>query len=183
MECRVLSKIFDINEPLISSSSLSRIVETLLEIGETLMVNIEFTDNFCKHSTKPSKIFWRDLPIMKIECLGKEINFFIQNNNENIINFLLKNLFQLPSIHCIKLLVKLRLPQWYKAQEFIVIINKLGGICILPTDFSFSSKELMKLQKQVKMYSERKIINEEHLELIDVLFPDEEIFNEFRIRF
>ena len=146
-------------------------------------MNIEFIDEYCKHSAKPSQISWRDIPIMRITCLGSEINFQIQNDNKKTLFFLLRQLLQLPSVRYITLLIMLRLPPWDKLHEFIIVISHEGKILIIPTDHSFSSMELDKLLKILIIQTERKIDNEQDLGLIDILLPDTNPFHEFKIRF
>lgn len=183
MECKVLSKIFDINEPVVSSNYHTQFLEVLLTLGKTKQVNIEFIDEYCKHSAKPSQISWRDIPIMRITCLGSEINFQIQNDNKKTLFFLLRQLLQLPSVRYITILIMLRLPPWKNLHEFIIVINQEGKVLIIPTDHNFSLMELKKLLKILLIQTERKIDSEQDLDLIDILLPDKNPFHEFKIRF
>jgi len=183
MECKVLSKIFDIIEPNSTSNFRPQFFEVLLTLGKTRQVNIEFKDNYCEHSAKPSQIYWRDIPIMRIKCLGKEIDFQIQNDKKNTLFTLLKQLVQLPSVRYITILIHLRLPPWEKSQEFIIGLNRGGKILIIPTDYSFSSMELKKLLKFLMSQTNRRIDNQQNLDLIDILLPDTNPFHEFKIRF
>ncbi len=183
MECKVLSEIFDINEPTAFSNYHTQLLEVLLTLGKTKQVNVEFIDEYCKHSAKPSHIYWRNIPIMRIKCLGREINFQIQNDNKKTLFFLLRQLVQLPSVRYISILIMLRLPPWDKLHEFIIVISHEGKIVIIPTDLNFSSMELDKLLKFLIIQTEKKIDNEQNLSLIDILLPDTNPFHEFKIRF
>ncbi len=183
MECKVLSKIFDINEPISSSKYRTQFFKVLLTLGKTRQVNIEFIDKYCKHSAKPSQIYWRDIPIMRIKCLGSEINFQIQNDNKNTLFFLLRQMVQLPSVRYITIMIMLRLPPWEKPHEFIIVLNRGGKVFIIPTDNNFSSMELKKLLKYLTIQTERKIDTEQDLDLIDILLPDTKHLHEFKIRF
>jgi hypothetical protein len=183
MECKVLSKIFDIDEPVIASNYRTQLLEVLLNSGKTEQVNIEFMEKYCKHSAKPSQIFWRDIPIMRIKCLGSEIDLQIQNDKKNTLYFLLRNLVQLPSVRYISILIQLRLPPWKKLQKFIIVLNRVGNIALIPTENSFSSMELKKLLKNLRIKTKRKLDKEQNLELIDILLPDSKPFHDFKIRF
>ncbi len=183
MECKVLTKIFDINEPFYPSKYRTKFFEVLLTLGKAKQVSIEFKDKYCNHSAKPSQIFWRDIPIMEIKCLGNEINFQIQNDREKTLFFLLRQLVQLSSARYITILIQLRLPSWKKSHEFIFVLNSVGESFIIPTDFNFSSMELKKLLKIVMIQTEKKIDDEQDFDLIDILSPDTETFHEFKIRF
>jgi hypothetical protein len=183
MECKVLSKIFDINDPVVSFDYRTQFLEVLLKQGKTAQVNIEFLHNYCKHSAKPSQIYWRDIPIMRIKCLGSEINLKIKNNKVNILFFLLRQLVQLPSIRNITILINLRLPQWKKGREFFIVLYGLDSISIVPTEDNITSMELKKLLKHLTIKTKQRERNDQGLELIDILLPDTQSFHEFKIRF
>ena len=183
MECKVLCKIFDIKEPMSSFDYRTQFLEVLLNQGKTKEVNIEFLQKYCTHSSKPSQIYWRDIPIMRINCLGSEINFQINHNKDNILFFLLRQLVQLPSIRYITVLINLRLPQWIKPREFLIMLNGIENISIVPTEENISSAELKKLLKHLTIQTKRFLGNDQGLELIDILLPDTRSFHEFKIRF
>ena len=183
MECKVISKIFDINKPVTSSKYCTQILEVLLILGKAKQVNIEFLEKYCKHSDKPSQIYWRDIPIMGIKCLGREINFQIQNDKKNTLFFLLRQMVQSPSVSYITILIQLRLPPWERAHEFIIVINRTGKVLIIPTDHAFSSMELKKVSRFLMIRTERNINSEQDFDLIDILIPDTNPFNDFKIRF
>ncbi len=161
----------------------TQFLEVLLGQGKTKQVNIEFLHNYCKHSEKSSQIYWRDIPIMRIKCLGSEIHLKIINNKENILFFLLRQLVQLPSIHNITILINLRLPQWKNYREFLIVLYGFNSISILPTEDNIPSMELKKLLKHLTIKTNRKEKNDQGLELIDILLPDTQSIHEFKIRF
>ena len=183
MECKVLSKIFDINESALTLDYRTQFLEVLFNQGKAKEVNIEYSKEYCKHPSKSSQIFWRDIPIMRINCLGTEINFQIKNNKENILFFLLKHIIKNPSIQYITILIKLRLPQWKRRREFLIILNGEDNISIIPTEDNISSIELKKLLKYLTIETKRNYKDDQNLELIDILIPDTESYNEFKIRF
>ena len=120
---------------------------------------------------------------MRINCLGNEISFEIKSNKKNILFFLLRQLVQLPFVHNITILIQLRLPQWKKAREFIIMLHGTENISIIPTENNILSVELKKLLKYMTIQTKKNSIKSEGLELIDILLPDTQSFNEFKIRF
>ncbi|MHA2288580.1 MAG: hypothetical protein ACXABG_07325, partial [Promethearchaeota archaeon] len=110
MDCNILHKMFEKSEAGEIPNLRVHLLDTLLSLGQVRRITIEFLDNYCDHSTKPSQIYWREIPILRVKCLRTETDIRIQNNEKKIVFFLMKNLVKLPFVSFISILVDIRLP-------------------------------------------------------------------------
>ncbi|MHA2175896.1 MAG: hypothetical protein ACXABI_13765 [Candidatus Hodarchaeales archaeon] len=182
MECKILLRMFRNEETRVTTNHRTHFLETLLALGEAKKITIEFMTDYCNHSSKPSSISWKDIPILRLKCEGTECDIHIQNNTQNIVFFLLQNLSDLPFVKFISLLIDLKIPSWDRSYEFIVIIDSLGNTSLIPSNRNFSSLDLKKLIKHLEIHTERKISSQNEEELIDILFSDKIPLHEFKIR-
>ena len=182
MDCNIILKMFQVDELLQRFNDRAYLIENLLSTGHVKRITIEFLREFCKHPSKPSQIYWREIPIIRIRCIGKECDIRIQNDTQNVVFFLLKQIVQLPSVRFISVLLDWRLPSWDKPYEFAIIINRIGKMLIIPTSQNFSSKEVKKLQKHITIQVSRKISQKKDLELIDIILPDSLPLSDFKVR-
>jgi hypothetical protein len=173
---------FQIDEFVQRLNDRAYLIENLLSFGFVKRINIEFLHEYCKHPSKPSQIYWREIPIIRIRCTGKECDIRIQNNSQNVVFFLLKQIIQLSSVRFISVLLDLRLPSWDKPYEFVIIINRIGKMLIIPTSQKFSSKEIKKVEKHIKIQVSKKISQEKDLELIDIILPESLPLSDFKVR-
>ena len=182
MDCNIIHKMFQIDELLQRLNDRAYLIENLLSTGFVKRITFEFLREYCKHPSKPSQIYWREIPIIRIRCTGKECDIRIQNNSQNVVFFLLRQIIQLSSVRFISVLIDLRLPSWDKPYEFVIIINRIGNMFIIPTMQNFSVKEIKKLQRQIMIQVSKKISQEKELELIDIIVPDSLPLSDFKVR-
>ena len=176
---------FQVDELGLRPNQRAHLVETLLSLGHVKRITIEFLREYCNHSSnssKPSQVYWREIPIFRLKCEGKECDLRIQNNTQNVVFFLLKNIIQLPSVRFVSLLIDLRLPSWEKTNEFAVIVNRIGKMLIIPTSQNLSSLVIKKLLKHINIQVTKKILRENDLELIDIILPESLPLSDFKIR-
>ncbi len=182
MDCRILHNMFENNDKVPLLSLPAHLLDTLLTLGQVRRITFEFLDNYCSHSTKPSQIYWREIPILRIKCLGTETDIRIQNNKREVIFFLLKNIVQLPSVDFTSILLELRLPSWKQSYEFIFVLSKEGKMLITPTIKNISAIDLKKLAKYINTQAKRLFVEEDNEDLLDILLPDTLLLRDFKIR-
>ncbi len=182
MDCKILHRMFESKEQVSLPILRAHVLDTLLSHGQVRRITIEFLDNYCNHSKKPSQIYWREMPILRVKCLGTEIDIRIQSNKQEVVSFLMKNIIQLPFVRFISILVEIRLPSWNKLYEFAIILNTEGKMLITPTKINFPAIELKKLTKYVKAQANRSFTQESDEDLLDILLPESLPLRDFKIR-
>jgi hypothetical protein len=160
----------------------THLLETLLTLGNARRITIEFLTEYCNHSSKPTRISWKDIPILKLKCKGAECDMHIQNNIPNIVFFLIQRITNLPFVKYVSILISLKLPSWRKSHEFIVIIDHQCNISVIPAKRKFSSLDLRKLIKHIKIHTERNSSLQNDEDLMDILFTEKIPLHEFKIR-
>jgi hypothetical protein len=160
----------------------THILETLLLVGHPKRIIIDLTNTSCSHSVKPSHIFWKDLPILKLTCLGTECDITIQNNTQNVLSFLLKHVIIDSLVSHFSILIDLKLPTWDQFYEFVFVINKEGFISTIPTSRPLSPVHLSKLVKYINIQTDRKSIKKDDSDLMDILVPNDLLLRDFKIR-
>ena len=182
MDCKILHKMFESNERGNLPNLRAHVLDTLLSLGQVRRITIEFRNDYCSHSSKPSQIYWRELPILRVKCLGTESDIRIQNNKNDVIFFLMKNVIQLPFVQFISLLVDIRLPSWDKLYEFAFVLNSEGKMLISPSNHNISASDLKKLKKYVTVVANKSFTKEIDEDLLDILLPDTLPLRDFKIK-
>ncbi|PWI49252.1 hypothetical protein CEE45_02610 [Candidatus Heimdallarchaeota archaeon B3_Heim] len=173
---------FESNEKGFNPNLRVHTLDTLLSLGQVRRITIEFRNDYCGHSTKPSQIYWRDIPILRVKCLGTECDIRIQNNKQEVIFFLMKNVIKLPFVRFISILLELRLPSWETLYEFAFVLNSEGKMFITPTSHNISAVDLKKLTKYVTAQASKKFEKEIDEDLLDILLPETIPLRDFKIR-
>ncbi|MHA1977387.1 MAG: hypothetical protein ACW98F_09810 [Candidatus Hodarchaeales archaeon] len=173
---------FETNENGSIPNLRAHLLDTLLSLGQVRRITIEFLDDYCDHSTKPSQIYWREIPILRVKCLGTESDIRIQNNKEEVISFLMKNVITLPFVRFISILLEIRLPSWDRLYEFAFVLNSEGKMFITPTSHNISAADLKKLTKYVNVQANRSFAKEIDEEIIDIILPDTIPLRDFKIK-
>ncbi len=182
MDCNILHTMFETNETDNIPNLLTHFLDTLLSLGQVRRKTIEFLDDYCNHSTKPSQIYWREIPILRVKCLGTEIDIRIQNNKKEIVFFLMKNVIKIPFVRFISILLEIRLPSWDRLYEFAFVLSSEGRMFITPTSHNISTVDLKKLAKYVNVQVNRSFAKEIDEDLIDIILPDTIPLRDFKIR-
>ena len=182
MDCKVLHKMFESNAKGFNTNLRVYTLDTLLSLGQVRRITIEFRDDYCSHSTKPSQIYWQNIPIHRLKTLGTECDIRIQNSKQKIIFFLMKNVIQLPFVRFISILLELRLPSWDTLFEFAFVLNSEGKMFITPTSHNISAVDMKKLTKYVTAQAHKKLEKEIDEDLLDILLPETIPLRDFKIR-
>ena len=182
MECKIILRMFRAGEESNTPNQRTKLLEALLTLGEARRITIEFPRVYCYHSSKPTRIYWKDIPILQLKCEGPECEMHIQNNIPKIVFFLVQNITNLPYVKYMSVLITLKLPSWKESHEFIIIVDHDCKISLIPTQRNFSSLDLHKLVKYLKIHTERNASLQTDEDLMDILFTDNIPLHEFKIR-
>ncbi|MFX0051494.1 MAG: hypothetical protein ACFE8U_09400, partial [Candidatus Hermodarchaeota archaeon] len=180
MNCQLIYLIFNKKDPSFFSLELEAQFEAILELGRVRGITIDFLSEICTHTTRTSQIFWQEMPIVKIRCLGTQSDFEVFNNNQDILFYLIQPLIRYSQLQFISLLVDFRLPSWTNVHEFLFVLNRSGNIILFPMK-SFSSKDLTKLRRVCKIQAEKNIEKKQDLDLLDAIAPNPFSNSDFRI--
>lgn len=182
MNCKLIHMIFNRNELFHFSFDRDAQVEAILGMGQVKRISIDFLTEICHHPSHPSQIFWREIPIVRIKCLGVQCEFEILSNAQNILYQIIQPVIQLPHLRYIATLVDLRLPGWNSYQEFIMALNRVGKLLLIPTKIALSTLELLKINKRWKVQTNKLLELKNDLKLLDVIAPAKSFpKSEFRI--
>ncbi|UCG90494.1 MAG: hypothetical protein JSU57_01820 [Candidatus Heimdallarchaeota archaeon] len=181
MNCKLIHLIFDRKNFFHFSFNRDAQVEAILELGRVKRISIDFLSDICHHPNHPSQIFWHEIPIVCIRCIGAQCDFEVLNNIQNILFQLIQPVIQLPIVRYIAILVNLVLPGWNTHQEFIMALNRAGKLLLIPTEIALAPLELLKLKKNWRIRVNKLIELKNNLKLLDAIKPRLFPNSEFRI--
>jgi len=181
MNCQLIHIIFSRSEPFCYSLELGAQIEVILELGRVKGISLDFMSEICYHPSHTSQIFWQEIPILRIRCLGAHCDFEVFNNTQNILFYLIQPVIQHQKFQYASLLVDLRLPSWKYLYEFLLVLNRSGSFSLCPTRKPLSAIELSKLNKQCKIQAEKKIEKKKDHYLLDAITPNPFPNSDFRI--
>ncbi len=180
MDCQIIHSIFNRNELNQHSYEREAQIEAILELSKVKNINFEFLSEICHHPNRSITIKWRDIPITHIRCLGYECELNILNYKQDIVRFFVLQMVNIPGVLYISFLVDFRLPTWTSFQEFILTLNKTGDLFLSPTKINFSSPELIKMKKNLKIKTRKILEDENDLSLLDAINPNQFSTNDFQ---
>ncbi|MFX1282057.1 MAG: hypothetical protein ACFFB5_00315 [Promethearchaeota archaeon] len=181
MNCKLLHLIFDKRDQFHFSFNRDAQVEAILELGRVKRISIDFLSDICHHPKHPSRIFWHEIPIVCIRCFGIQCDFEVLDNTHNILFQLIQPVIQLPAVRYIAILVNLALPGWKSHQEFIMILNRVGKLLLIPCEIALTPLELLKIKKNWRIRVNKLIELKNNYKLLDAIAPRLFPNSEFRI--
>lgn len=181
MNCKLIHIIFNRDESDFFSRERDAQVESILSLGRVKRIDIDFSSEFCNHANRPSQIYWREVPIVRLKCLGVKCELEIVNHQQDILFQLILPVTRLPGARYMAVLGDFRLPGWRRMEELIVILNRAGKLLIVPSQEPLSTIYLSKLKKRIKAHTNKLIRIKEEIKLLDIIAPDLIPKNEFRV--
>lgn len=181
MNCKLIHMIFERNEPFHLSFNRDAQVEAILEIGRVKQINIDFITNLCHHTKHSSQIYWCEIPIVQITCSGIQCEFEILSNTQDILFSIIQPIIQQTNLRYITILVDLSLSGWDSYYEFIMVLNRIGKLLLIPTKEALSLRDLSKMRKHWEIQVKKALEEKEDLKLLDIIAPKPFRYSDFRI--
>ncbi|KPK88137.1 MAG: hypothetical protein AMS27_00375 [Bacteroides sp. SM23_62_1] len=177
----MIQLIFERKEPFHFSFDRDAQIETILKIGRVKQISIDFLYDICHQPDHSSQIYWREVPIVQINCSREQCVFKILCNTQDILFRLIQPVIQHTSLRYIALLADLILPGWVKPLELIMVLNRVGKLFLIPTETALSQFEFAKIRKYWKIQVEKYLRSKNDLRLLDIIAPESFPNNEFRV--
>ncbi|UCE14127.1 MAG: hypothetical protein JSV04_02855 [Candidatus Heimdallarchaeota archaeon] len=183
MNCKLIHIIFNRNESNFFSKEKDALVESILSLGKIQRISIDFTNELCNHANQPSQVFWREVPIVRIKCMGVQCEFDVVNNQQDVLFHLIRPVTRLTRVRYIAVLGDFRLPGWSRMEELIVVLNRAGKLLIVSSQNPLSTVYLSKLKRRIKAHANKLLRIKDEVQLLDIIAPDIIPNNEFRVSF
>lgn len=181
MNCKLIHIIFERNELFHFSFDRDAQLEAILRIGRVKRISIDFLSEMCHHPNRSSQIYWREIPIVKINCFEKQCVFETLSNSQDILFRLIQPVIQHTNLRYIATLFDLSLPGWKHSQELIMVLNRAGKLLLIPTEIALSSYDFLRIKRYWKIQVKKCLKSKDDLKLLDIITPESFPINDFRI--
>ncbi len=181
MDCQIIHLIFARNECNQDLFEREALIKAIFEFSRIKTINFEFNLKICHHPNRFLTIQWREIPILRIKCIGDQCDLNVLNQKQNILFNLIKPLIHFSDVRYISFLADLRLPGWSNFHELIISLNRAGGFFLYPTQINLSLRELKKLKRRLNI-RKMKIFNQSNdFDILDAISPNHFSLSDFKI--